>query len=482
MERKSFSLRRRIFWGFILVTLLTLVSSSVISYVLLRSNAMEQNATAMQKEANAIMASLDYAIANQQEVKTSEIPLVLKNKILEIADINKQDIIIYDLKGQYLISSKDDNLVDKKNLPKNLLLEVLGKQNRIDVQEYDENLKVNKTSSYLLLRDNFLDPIGIVYFPYYHNDGAYLNILNTYIQYILLVNLFIILIEVWLSWVVSRNLTKSITKFSKLITEITLFDKKISPLKYYHNDELGMLVKAYNRMILQIQDQRSQLIFTEREGAWREMAKQVAHEVKNPLTPMKLTMQNFERKFNPENPDIKEDVKKLTSSMVGNIDLIARVADAFSQFARLPERNDEDIELNQEIENILNVFSDEKIHYHSNKTNIAIKMDKVYLGRIITNLVKNAIQAKSNERESIVNIEVESVQKRIKITVEDNGKGIPEEMIPKIFEPNFTSKSSGMGLGLTMVKKMIEDYQGAIEFSSTEGIGTVFTISLPNGL
>ncbi|PIE50832.1 MAG: two-component sensor histidine kinase [Flavobacteriales bacterium] len=474
------NLRGKIFWGFLLVTFLTMLSSSVVSYILLKNNALEENSTKMQKKANAIMASLDYAIASKESVKTAEIPLVLQNKILEIADINKQDIFIYDLQGRFLLCSKDERLVDRKDIDKDLLSKVLKTQNRVDIEEYDNDLKINRISSYLLLKDNFLEPIAVIYFPYYHDNTAYLDVVNEYIKYILIINLVIILFGVWLSWIVSRNLTRSMTKFSKIITEISLLDEEsMRAIQYYNNDELGVLVKAYNRMIEKIKGHKKKLILTEKESAWREMAKQVAHEVKNPLTPMKLTMQNFKRKFDPESPTIKEDVKKLTDAMVGNIDLVARVADAFSQFAKLPERNDEDLEINQEIQDVLAMFDNSTTLFSSNHEEIVMRMDSVYLGRIITNLVKNAVQATAEERENIVKVRTEKLNDKIKITVEDSGKGIPETIKPKIFTPNFTSKSGGSGLGLAMVKKMVEDYQGEIYFTSEDGKGSVFTIELP---
>ena len=297
-----------------------------------------------------------------------------------------------------------------------------------------------------------------------------------------LVNILILIFSIWLSWIISKTLTKALAKFSDMISRVTLFDKDMRPIKYYHNDELSELVKSYNKMILQIQDQKERLSFIEKERAWREMAKQVAHEVKNPLTPMKLTIQNFERKFDPNDADIKEKVKKMRESMVSQIDLISKVATAFSQFAQLPEKNDEEFNLNRELENILRIFSDDKIFVHANKDNIMIKMDKVYLNRIITNLVKNALQASQEGKNSIINVDVEQVNKRINIHVEDNGSGIAEEMQSRIFEPNFTSKNSGMGLGLTMVRKMIEEYHGTITFKSEIGKGTTFFISLPSNI
>ena len=168
--------------------------------------------------------------------------------------------------------------------------------------------------------------------------------------------------------------------------------------------------------------------------------------------------------------------------MVDQIDLVATVANAFSQFAQLPEKYNEVFDVNSEIKNIIKIFSDEKIYFHANQDKIMVEMDKIYLSRIITNLVSNARQARDEERENIINVDVEQRQKRIIITVEDNGVGIPEELYARIFEPNFTSKTSGMGLGLTMVRKMVEDYKGEITVSSEIGKGTTFTIFLPTNL
>ena len=168
--------------------------------------------------------------------------------------------------------------------------------------------------------------------------------------------------------------------------------------------------------------------------------------------------------------------------MVDQIDVIAAVATAFSQFAQLPERNDEMFNLRTEIYNIVQIFSGDKIVLHSNRDDIMISMDKIYLNRIVTNLVTNARQAEVLDRQMLINIDIEQINKRIMISVDDNGSGIPPEILGRIFEPNFTSKSSGMGLGLTMVRKMIEDYNGEITVKSEVGKGTKFIISLPSNI
>ena len=478
---KGYSLRNKVFWGFLTICLLSIVSSSILSYFILRNNAVQQSQTDLQKKSESLMSALDYSVSHIQ-VDSKDLPRILTNDIFEIADINNQDIIIYDLSGKFLISNKDINLIAQKKIPIDVLNTVLKKDGRVDFLTYDQNIDANVTSSYTILKNNMLQPIGIVYFPYYHNDSSYFSVFNKYLNYILIVNLLIIALAVWLSWIISNNLTKAVTRFSDMVNKITLFEKDLQPIRYYQNDELNQLVKAYNKMILQIKEQKERLSFREKEEAWREMAKQVAHEVKNPLTPMKLTIQNFERKFNPEDPDIHNKVKTLSKTLVEQIDLVATVASAFSQFAQLPEKNNETFDINKEIRNILNVFSDPGIYFHSNKTSIMVEMDKNYLSGIITNLVANARQARGDDQESPINVDVEQRQKRVTITVQDNGTGIPEELFDRIFEPNFTSKTGGTGLGLTMVRKMVEDYRGDISVESETGKGTTFIIHLPTNV
>ena len=478
---KGYSLRNKVFGGFMLICLLSILGSSLLSFFILKNNAIEQSRTDLQKKSEALMSALDYGVSHTQ-VQTTDLPTILSNDIFEIADINNQDIIIYDLQGKLLISNKDSNLIAEKKIPLPIVNQVLKSDKRVDFQKYDKKTDANVTSSYTVLKNNMLEPIAIVYFPYYHNDGSYFNVFNKYVNYILLVNLFIIAFAIWLSWIISNNLTKAVTKFSELINRVTLFEKDPQAIRYYQNDELSQLVKAYNKMILQIKEQKERLSFKEKEEAWREMAKQVAHEVKNPLTPMKLTIQNFERKFDPNDPNIREKVKNLSKTVVDQIDLVAKVASAFSQFAQLPEKNNEVFNLNKEIKDIINIFSDERIYFHASNENIMIEMDKIYLSRIITNLVANARQARDENRENIINLDVEQRQKRIIISVEDNGVGISEDLYDRIFEPNFTSKTSGTGLGLTMVRKMVEDYKGEISIKSTVGKGSTFTILLPTNL
>lgn len=465
------------------VCFLSIIGSTSMSYLVIKKSTDQQSLTEMQNKFEALMKTLDYAVSHTNVTGKQGLAEILQKRIYEIADINKHDVILYDLNGNYLLSNKDLQLVTPKKVPQHILRKVLKSDKRIDVQEYDKKIRSNVTSSYIIMKNNMLEPIAVVYFPFYHNDDISSGAFDKYVQYVILVNLFLVLLSIWLSWVISKNLTKAITRIAELFNKTTLLGKEMKPIKYFHHDELSGLVKSYNKMIYQIEDQKLLLANKEREEAWREMAKQVAHEVKNPLTPMKLNIQNFDRKFDKDDPNIEQKVHELSKSLVDQIDLVATVASAFSEFAKLPSKNDETFNLKEELENLVRVFNEEgNILFEANKNEIFVRMDKIYLSRIFTNMITNAKQATVEDRTSQIKVELEHFNRKVTISIEDNGSGIPKDKLKQIFEPNFTTKSSGMGLGLTMVKKMIEEYKGEISVRSEVGKGSRFTIILPTNV
>jgi len=256
MALHSYSLRTKIFIGFMVVCFFSIIGSTAMSYLIIKKSTDEQSVTEMQNKFEALMKTLDYAVSHTNITQDKDLVNILQNEIYEISDINKHDVILYDLQGNYLVSNKELNLVAQKKIPHETLMNVLESDKRVDVQEYDQKVGSNVTSSYMILRNNMLEPIAIVYFPFYHNDNIYAGAFNKYVQYIILVNLFLILLSIWLSWVISKNLTKTITRISELITRTTLFGREMKPIKYFQNDELSGLVKSYNKMIYQIEDQK----------------------------------------------------------------------------------------------------------------------------------------------------------------------------------------------------------------------------------
>jgi nitrogen fixation/metabolism regulation signal transduction histidine kinase len=232
-------------------------------------------------------------------------------------------------------------------------------------------------------------------------------------------------------------------------------------------------------MIDELEDSAVKLATSEREQAWREMAKQVAHEIKNPLTPMRLSVQSFQRKFDPNDPDINQKIEEYSKTLIQQIDTMSSIASAFSNFAKMPAQKNEMLNIVEVIDLATEIFTEPYIKFISSEKEIIAKFDRTQLIRVITNLIKNAIQALKGVDNPKILIDVYPEDDNVVITVVDNGCGISEDYKEKVFEPKFTTKSSGMGLGLPMIKKIVETYGGTINFSSVEGKGTTFKVIFP---
>ena len=235
-------------------------------------------------------------------------------------------------------------------------------------------------------------------------------------------------------------------------------------------------------MIDELEESAVKLATSEREQAWREMAKQVAHEIKNPLTPMRLSVQSFERRFDVNDPNIKEKLKEYSNTLIQQIDVMSSIAAAFSDFAKMPKQRKETIEIIGVVKMALDIFNEEYVSFYPIEKELYVNLDKTQLIRIVTNLIKNATQAVEEEKKPKIDVKVFCKKEKIFIEVSDNGKGIKQEVEHLIFEPKFTTKTSGMGLGLPMIKNIIEAYDGSINFTSIEGKGTVFTVILPKNI
>jgi nitrogen fixation/metabolism regulation signal transduction histidine kinase len=246
------------------------------------------------------------------------------------------------------------------------------------------------------------------------------------------------------------------------------------------SDEIGTLVNSYNSMIDELEESAVQLATSERELAWREMAKQVAHEIKNPLTPMRLTVQSFQRKFNPEDENIHQKMDEYSKTLIQQIDTLSSIASAFSNFAKMPAQQNETLNVVKIVKLALDIFNEHYISFTSEENEIIANFDRTQLIRVVTNLIKNGIQAiPEDSNNPKIDVTVSSENDMVKITVFDNGIGVTEDNKSKVFEPKFTTKTSGMGLGLPMVKNIVETYKGNITFTSQEGKGTTFSVTFP---
>jgi signal transduction histidine kinase len=300
------------------------------------------------------------------------------------------------------------------------------------------------------------------------------NLLNLYV--------FLLLIAGAIAITVANSITRPLMKIGEKLRSFQLGQNE--PLEWESEDEIGKLVNEYNLMIQKLEESAEKLRQSEREGAWREMAKQVAHEIKNPLTPMKLSIQYLEhaRKSDPERAAAM--ISSVAQTLIEQIDGLARIATEFSNFAKMPKAEPESLDLNTVVESVYRLFTEhqepvERIELTLPDTPVPVFADRGHLVRVLTNLIKNAQQAIPEDRQGHIQIRVQPGAAQHLITVTDNGTGIPEEVQPKVFQPNFTTKSSGMGLGLAMCKNMMTAAGGDIYFETETGQGTTFFMALP---
>jgi two-component system nitrogen regulation sensor histidine kinase NtrY len=235
-----------------------------------------------------------------------------------------------------------------------------------------------------------------------------------------------------------------------------------------------MLVKEYNKMVQKLDVSAEMLAKSEREGAWREMARQVAHEIKNPLTPMKLSIQYLQRAIAQDSPDVKMLSQRVATTLVEQIEHLSNIASDFSAFAHITKVNSEVFSLHELMRSLTSMYltNDESYNLFFERPDhpFWIDADKTQINRLFTNLIQNAIQAIPEDREEEENL--------VRVEITDNGVGIDEEAQKKIFVPNFTTKSSGTGLGLAMCRNIVELAKGEIGFYSIPGQETTFYVRL----
>ena len=463
----------------ILIASILMASISVIQF---KNEARNYHQERLERKEDAVKEHINYILSNTTYPLTEKnLPLIFKDKIHELSDIHNVEINIYSLNGNLLKSSKASFSVDSISppIPKYIIKLVQSsiEKRYVDIKSVDG---IKNRSSYTQIKDDKFKPLGILNLPYVDDDSFYENEIQEFLIRLSQVYFFMLIIAFALAYFLASYITQSLKTISDKINETSLNQKNEKIVIEANSREINSLIKAYNAMVDKLEESATMLAQSEREQAWREMAKQVAHEIKNPLTPMRLTVQSFERKFNPEDPDLKQKLNDYTKTLIQQIDTMTSVASAFSNFASMPAQQNETLNVVEVVEFSLDIFNEEYITFESKEEEIITIMDRTQLIRIITNLVKNAIQAIPEEQsEKSILVAVKREENNVNITVKDNGIGIELEYIEHIFEPKFTTKTSGMGLGLGIIKNIIENYKGTITFETEFGKGTTFKVSLP---
>lgn len=465
----------------VLIIMASIILASI-SIIQFKNEAREYHQERLERKENEVKEHINYVLSTTTyPLTTRNLSLIFKDKIHELAQIHAIEINIYSLDGKLLKSSKESFSVDKvaPPIPKYILKLVRSSIEKrfVDIKTIDG---VKNRSSYSQIKDDKFKPLGILNLPYVEDDGFYEKELNGFLIRLGQVYSFMLLVAFALAYFLSTYITKSLKTISDKLSETSLNQKNEKIGVEASSKEINLLIKSYNAMVDELEISAVKLAQSEREEAWREMAKQVAHEIKNPLTPMRLTVQSFQRKFEPNDPEIKQKMKDYSETLIQQIDTMSAVASAFSNFASMPAQQNETLNVVEVVELALDIFNEAYLVFEKESEEIIAKIDRTQLIRIITNLIKNAIQAIPDQQETkSILVRVEKKQKNVLITVKDNGIGIKEEDKTRIFEPKFTTKNSGMGLGLSIIKNIIENYKGSITFDTKYGQGTTFTVSLP---
>ncbi len=416
----------------------------------------------------------DYLNADSESVVSFE------NQLRDLAKLTNLDANVYNARGVLLATSQpqifDNNLVSLYINP-DALQKIKRGENVVTEMEHVGRLEY--FVSYAALKAPLTGKlIGILALPFFQSGYSIERVQINIVANILNIFALIFIALVILSYFVSMWLTFPL-KFITQSLQRTSLTKINQPLEWKADDEIGLMVKEYNQMLFKLSESKAELEQTQRERTWREIAKQVAHEIKNPLTPMKLTLQQLQRSLQ-SSTNTPEKTEKALSSLLTQVDTLNDIASSFSTFAKMPEPVMQRLELSALIRRIVLLHSQSgDLVFNTTLKAAYVRGDEQLLGRTFSNIILNAIQSAIPGRHLILKISLKRVDMKYHITFQDNGKGIEPHVAERIFLSHFSTKKSGSGLGLAIAKQAIEQMDGKIWYDTVVGQGTSFFIELP---
>ena len=408
----------------------------------------------------------------------------LNELLINLSNIFNTDINLFDLNGYLMATSRPelffrDLTSHRMNMMAFINVADLTKSEYIQTESVG-NMKY--ISAYVPFYNNEKHVLAYLNLPYFRMQSLLTREISNLIVAIINFTLLIVIITMAFGVFISGRLTSPLSMLSEGLASVKL-GKKSEHLTYRGKDEIGELVNQYNIMVDELEESAQKLADSEREYAWREMAKQIAHEIKNPLTPMKLNVQQLLKSRKDNISGFGEKLELFAKNQIEYIDNLSNIASAFSSFAKMPGANPVEVDLIDQLKTTLELFKNTdnisfEVKWPAEK-NVIIYADKEQLNGIFSNLFKNSIQAIPSTRHGLVKVGLKVDRDKVTVSVSDNGTGIPESVRKKMFTPNFTTKSSGTGLGLSIVKKYAEGANGRVWFESESGKGTTFFVEFP---
>ncbi len=403
--------------------------------------------------------------------------------IRQIADIHGVDVNLYDLEGNLKVSSLplpyQKGIVSTRMNPEAYYQ--LNKEKQVQYFQKEQIGRLKYLSNYVPVIDAEGNERAYLNIPYFTSQSKLKQEISNFLVTIINLNAFIFLIAGIVALFLTNRITYSFSLIGEKMKRINLGTRN-ERIEWHRNDEIGSLVDEYNKMVDKLEESAQALAKTEREGAWREMARQVAHEIKNPLTPMKLSMQFLQKSIASNAPNVKELTDNVANTLVEQIDHLSTIANEFSQFANIENASKEKTDINESLRSIQLLYTGNTgavFAWNLLEQPVYIYADKTHINRLFTNLILNGLQAVPEGIIPRITITEELTEDHVLIKVTDNGSGISPELQQNIFTPNFTTKSSGTGLGLAMCKRIIEQINGEIYFETSPDKGTTFFVKIP---
>jgi signal transduction histidine kinase len=466
--------------------LATLVFSSVVSFIIIgvvtilffvnKFNQTSQDR--LVKSINYSAVEIENSLIKNDSIDNSKIQDLLQR----LSEQQALDLNLFDTTGSIIATTQpyiyNRKLVDNKINP------IAFKQIFIDNQNtFKQEEKIGLLPFLSLYKPIVNDDgkaIACVNIPYLNSQAELNQEMSGFIATLMNLNAFIFLLAGAIAYLITNKITSSFKLIKEKMKAVN-WQSHNDEIVWNKDDEIGALVKEYNIMVRKLDETAKAFALSQREKAWKEMAMQVAHEIKNPLTPMKLSIQYLQKNIDENAPNIKQLSKNVIGTLVEQIDQLTTIASEFSQFANIGNNKLEQVNLNEIISSLINLYAvDSKISIKNNFDikDVLVVADKIQMMRLFTNLIKNAIEASTQKDAVKIYIHQTINNNSVVTSIKDYGTGISEELQSKIFTLNFTTKSSGTGLGLAICKGIVENANGKIWFE-TSNQGTTFFVELP---
>ena len=459
--------------------LMSVLICSVVVYFTVQNvnkSFKEKQSESLDKKMSQIVSELEVGYSKRDERP-------IQNLIKHLANTYEVDINLY-FKDGTLYQTANNRIYDESWFSP--YIHPLAHYELIQRKQY--NLKqvehiglLDYQSYYNALFDANRNLIGYVHLPYFSKSLDLKNEFSSYLGSLLNISALLLMISLLIASYIGKSLVRPLNLMITSLAKIKLGEQN-QLINWSRNDEIGQLVDQYNVMLKKLELSTEKLARSEREGAWKEMAKQVAHEIKNPLTPMKLHLQHLQMSLHKDDAHLKSQIASISQILIDQIDQLSHMAEEFSSFAKMPAALPELHNINQILQSSIVLFRSQshlEIDCVISNEVLLVMVDKEQVTRVFTNILKNAQQATEENEICKIQVKIELLESSIDISFTDNGKGIEDELKDKIFQPNFSTKNSGMGLGLAICKKIIEQVHGTITFESELNKGTTFHVILP---